>query len=87
MNMNIQVLVKVLFQSKELGPGADIRHCRLGRFLHDLSQLARDGKLSLARKDRHFNIEQLAPNFGPRQAGNNTDRVFFFGCSDFISLL
>src|SRR5207245_314280 len=41
----------------------------------------RDSQLAAARDDRHLDIEQLAAELSPRQAGRDTDLRFCFGHS------
>ena len=40
MDMNVKLLVKVFFDPQLFSMGAGVAYCRLGRFLHDISQLA-----------------------------------------------
>ncbi len=62
-----------------MGPGADVAHGRLRRFLHHLAQFAGDGQLALAFHQGAFHGEDLAADFGPGQTGGRADFVLLLG--------
>ena len=55
--------------------GLDVGEGRLGRFLHDVAQLAGQDQLGLARHRGGLDEEDLAAGLGPGQAGGHADPV------------
>jgi hypothetical protein len=52
---------------------ADIRHGRLGRFLHHVAQLAGQRQLALTVDHARLGAQDRAADFGPGQARDQTD--------------
>ena len=62
---------------ERLLPRSDITERGLGRFLHDIAEMAGEGQLTLALHHRGFDVEHIAAAFGPGQAGRDADFIFF----------
>ena len=61
-----------------MGAGPDVTHCRLRRFLHDITQLAGERQLTTAFHERYFGRQDFAAHLGPRQSGHQTYFVLGF---------
>ena len=62
-----------------LGARAHVAHRRLRRLLHHVAELAGERQPAAAGHERRFGDENLAADFGPRQAGGDADFVLLFG--------
>jgi hypothetical protein len=53
----------------------------LNRLLHDLAELTGVRELALACNDSCFDRQQLAADFGPREACDLADLILLFGAA------
>ena len=67
MDVNIQVTVEILRQSQQRGARTDETHGRLGRFLHDVAQLAGGHQPSAAFHNGCLGSQDLPAHLGPGQ--------------------
>ena len=81
MHVQIQFGLKARIQPQRGGPRPNHGHRGLDRFLHDVAQLAGQGQLALARRDRGFDAQQLAADLRPRQALGLAHPVLVLGAS------
>jgi len=61
MDVDIKVLVEITLKTQQLPSRTDIRHSRLSRFLHDITEFASYRELSFTGDNRDFNGEQVTP--------------------------
>ena len=57
----------------------EIAHGRMRRFLHDVAELTGRAQFTAAFHGRRFGRQDLAADFGPRQAGNSADLILLIG--------
>ena len=57
MDMDIHILIEISLKAEYLRPRPDIRHGRLRRFLHDLTQFAGDGQFPFTRKNGNLDVQ------------------------------
>src|SRR5690348_9135587 len=71
--------IEIVRQAESAGARAYITHGRLGRFLHNIAELAGEGEPALAVHQSRFGGQYLAADFRPSQAGGETHFVFLLG--------
>ena len=79
--MDILRLVKVLRDMQAQGAAADIAHCRLHGFLHDVSEVSGQVELATALYHIAFHFQRLAADSSPRKSGDKADGI---GCRQLI---
>src|SRR3972149_10559442 len=77
MYVDIALLVEIPFKPHAFCPAPYIGHCRLRAFLHYLSELSRDCKLTLAGHKGNLCCKKLSSGFRPRKAHRDPNLVFF----------
>ncbi len=81
MNVNITFLIEIAVDAQLLRTRAHYGQRRLNRLLHHLAQRAGVGQFAFARHTGGFDGQQIAADFGPRQAGHLAYAVFAIGAA------
>ena len=66
--MDVDLLVELGCQAEGLGAGPCVRHCRLGRLLHDVAQGPRESEVPVPGQDGDFHVQDLSAGGGPGEA-------------------
>ena len=72
-DVDVEDGVEVGIESEQLRARADVRQRRARRLLHHVAELAGQRQVALAARERDFGRQDLAADFGPGQAGGQTD--------------
>src|SRR5580692_11863564 len=79
MNMQIQIAIKVASEAEAMRAGADVGHRSLCRLLHYVAEFAGQGEFAFAVDYRGFGAQDGAADFGPGQAGDQSDFALLIG--------
>ena len=78
-HVDIESAIEVARQAQAMGARADIGHGRLRRFLHHVAQFAGQREFAFAVNYGGFGAQNRAADFGPGQAGDQTDFAVLVG--------
>src|SRR5579871_1544055 len=73
--VNVELLVELLFETEDRSPAANNSHRCLDGLLHHLAQLASVLQFALTRNNSRFDRQQLATHFRPGEARDLTHAV------------
>src|SRR5215475_7268486 len=75
--MNVELLIKILFDAQLLCMCARITHRRLSRFFHYVAELSSKSQIAASAGQRCFDVKNLTAGAGPRQASGDADLMMF----------